>query len=242
MPAINNPRRYLLIAIAISVLAVSGCLCALILTVRSTVAVIPAEIQATRTELASQIAALRDDSLGEIDEQANRLRVTAVNQLTVIRKDALAEAEAYRGTVETQLSGARVDLRSVISLPTIQALVAPLEGIRADLEPVLANAAAIEAHADEGVAVLARRDALPAQLLGLIAASKVTAGETAQTMKAIRDATPQFITTGQITNDQVAGVVTDIHTLTTKFTKPLTMKQKIWEGFKATAILIAHVI
>jgi len=223
-------KRYLPAAAAVSILAVSGCLCALILTVRSTVAAVPPQITAARADLTAQMNALRRDGLAEIEVQGKAFRRTGVNQLAVIRKDALAEIDATRSGLLQRAD--HVTDRVDDQLSTLNDRVAP----------VLANAASIEAHADEGVAILARRDALPAQVLGLIAASKVTAGETAQTMKALRDAAPQFIATGAVTNTQIAGVVTDLHTLTTKFTRPLTLKQKIWEGFKATALLLGHLI
>ena len=59
------------------------------------------------------------------------------------------------------------------------------------------------------------------QLLGLVAASKVTAGETAQTMRDVRSAVPSFITQGQrisanvdTATAQFSGVATNLNRLT----------------------------
>jgi len=226
---ISPLKPYLLMAIAICVVAVSGCLCALLLTLRATVADIPAQIQATRSALVDQIATLRISTLADIDAQAKTMRSTAVNQLTVIRKDALAEAEAYRTMADRQLTATRADLRLSVDA-SIAKLVGPIEGVRFDLHPVLANAAAFEVHADKALV-----DLHP-QMLGLIAASKVTAGETAQTMRTVRDAAPRFAATSEVTNEQIAGVATDLHKLADKFTGPMTLKQKIWEGIKVGAM------
>ncbi len=66
-----------------------------------------------------------------------------------------------------------------------------LSAVRSDLAPLLDEAAGTAAAAR-----LTIRDLRP-QLLGLVAASKVTAGETATTMREIQRATPQAIASFQ---------------------------------------------
>jgi hypothetical protein len=51
------------------------------------------------------------------------------------------------------------------------------------LKPTFDNAAAITAQVRDSSAILLRLDALPAQLLGLTDAAKVTLGQTAETMR-----------------------------------------------------------
>jgi hypothetical protein len=51
------------------------------------------------------------------------------------------------------------------------------------LKPTFDNAAAITAQVRDASAILLRHDALPAQLLGLTDAAKVTLGQTAETMR-----------------------------------------------------------
>lgn len=87
------------------------------------------------------------------------------------------------------------DRRLGDTLARVDTALDTIEALRQDLQPTLANAQAITDHANEASAVLFRRDALPAQLLGLTAAAKVTLGQTATAMRDIQRATPQMLTT-----------------------------------------------
>jgi len=57
-----------------------------------------------------------------------------------------------------------------------------LSKLREDVQPSI-----------QGVNLLMQRNALPAEILGTLGAAKVTAGETAQTMKSVRDAMPTIL-------------------------------------------------
>jgi hypothetical protein len=125
-------KSYLLAAIAVSVLALTGATCSLLLTVQAAVKALP-------VELARQGDLLRVQSLAEIDLQATALQKSANAQLTVIRKDTVAQAAAFAGIADRQLTGARSDLKQTVA-ESVKTVVAPLEGLRSDLQPVLANA------------------------------------------------------------------------------------------------------
>jgi hypothetical protein len=89
------------------------------------------------------------------------------------------------------------------------------EGLRHDLQPVLAAVQSTLHDTDRTV------NDLHPQLLGLVAASKVTAGETAQTMRDFRFAVPSFIAQGNtiaanvnVATSQFSGVATNLNRLT----------------------------
>jgi ABC-type transporter Mla subunit MlaD len=85
------------------------------------------------------------------------------------------------------------DRRVGDTLGRVDAALATASALHDDLKPTLENAAAITAQAKDASSILFRRDALPAQLLGLTAAAKVTLGQTAETMRDIQRATPEIV-------------------------------------------------
>ena len=135
---------------------------------------ISGELAATRTALLTEIDAARADVSG---------------QIAATRKDVLAEADG-------QLSAVRdvADQRLGDALARVDRALGTVDALRQDLQPTLANVKALTDHANEASAILLRRDALPAQLLGVTAAAKVTLGQTAETMRDIQRATPEIVT------------------------------------------------
>jgi hypothetical protein len=197
-------KNFAQFALAISLLAVSLCLCDAIVAVKIAVASVP-----------DQLAELRTATLGEIDEQANG-----------IRKDVMGQASSAIAIAERQLTGLRAELKQTVN-ESLAAAIAPIDGIRSDLQPALRNAASITAHVDEASAILLRRDALPAQTLGLIAASKVTAGEMAQTMRTFRDAAPQLVASSEKVAASSASIAESVDKEAKLLTAPRTLRQKI---------------
>jgi len=80
------------------------------------------------------------------------------------------------------------------------------------------------------------------QALGLIAAAKVTAGETAQAARRIDGALPQFLITWDRLGTHSAGIAQDAHTFTSKFVAPRTFRQKFWDGIKTGAYVAGRVL
>jgi hypothetical protein len=118
----------------------------------------------------------------------------------------MAEAGAIRETADRRVGD---------TLARADAALQTVEEARRDLQPVLAAAQGTLHEADRTVT-----DLHP-QLLGLVAASKVTAGETAQTMRDFRNAVPSFITQGQRISANVdtatlqfSGVASNLNRLT----------------------------
>ncbi len=170
---------------SLAALAITACLlvrCATH-TIRSLPAVMSAEIAATRAEIMRQIEAARIEALVTVDRQATALQARSFQQIAEIRNVA--------------------DRRIGDTLTRVDRALLTIEGLRGDLQPALTNVREISTHANEASAILFRRDALPAQLLGLTAAAKVTLGQTATTMRAIQEATPQMLATVQQVGDNI---------------------------------------
>ena len=167
----------------------------LVRTATAAVSALPGEVMATRTALLDEVREARMDVLTRSERQ-----------MAGLRKDVLAEAGAIRETADRRVGD---------SLERVDAALETAAGIRGDLAPVLVAAQTTLHDTDRTVA-----DLHP-QLLGLVAASKVTAGETAQTMRDFRGAVPSFIAQGQritanvgTATSEFSGVATNLNRLT----------------------------
>ena len=147
-------------------------------------------IQGARADLVGQVEAARGDLAG---------------QVAAVRADLFRQVDALRVDT-TKLANRALDAtdrRTGDALARVDAALVEVEELRADLKPTLDNTAAITAQAKDASAILLRRDALPAQILGLTAAAKVTLGQSAEAMRDIQRATPGFIATWQQIADHV---------------------------------------
>jgi len=171
------------------------CTVELVRATTATVSALPAEIGTTRAALVDEVRAARKD----VVERSER-------QVAQLRRDVMAQAGEAREMADRRLGDA---------LAKADAVLGTAEEIRQDLRPVLADAQGTLREANRTVA-----DLHP-QLLGLAAASKVTAGETAQTMRDFRSAVPSFIAQGQrisanvdTATSEFSGVATNLNRLT----------------------------
>lgn len=164
-----------------------------------------------RGELAHQVEAARADVLARAERQIDAAQVRILELADRRLRDTL-------GIVDRRLGDSldRVDTITTAAVGTANGIVELAGDVREQLRPALGNMTSITAHADEASAVLFRRDALPAQLLGVAAAAKVTLGETAQTMRTVRDAAPLFVAQGQ----QLVGNSTAVAANINRLTKP----------------------
>jgi hypothetical protein len=232
-------------------LALTICTCWLLLTVRETVARVPSEIAAFAEGLSAQVVELRTDAFAEIDLQALNLETDATTQLSGIRREALGEFADVRKTADRQLTGLRTDL-----VASVKTAVLPIEGIRTDLQPVLANAASLTESSTHLVDTYA---VLPAQLAtefrpswlalqpeitcrqldgsgyGGCWHSRITGlmGEAVKVGGVFTQHFPSMVSS-------VDGIGVDVHTATHKFVAPTSTKAKIWEGFRSMALIASH--
>jgi predicted phage tail protein len=171
------------------------CAIELVRTTTATVSALPGQVMETRRELLDAVRAARTDVLARSERQ-----------VAALRKDVMAEADEIRETADRRVGD---------TLARADAALESAAGLRRDLQPVLSTAQATLHDADRTVA-----DLHP-QLLGLVAASKVTAGETAQTMRDFRNAVPNFLAQGQritanvnTATSEFSGVATNLNRLT----------------------------
>jgi len=171
------------------------CTIELVRATTATVSALPDEVAATRSALVDEVRAARKDVL-----------VRSERQVAALRQDVMAEAGEIREMADRRMGD---------TLARADAALGTVDGLRYDLQPVLAAAQTTLHDAGRTVA-----DLHP-QLLGLVAASKVTAGETAQTMRDFRFAVPSFIAQGQrisanvdTATSQFSGVATNLNRLT----------------------------
>jgi len=171
------------------------CAIELVRAATAAVSVLPGEVAATRAALLDEVRKARQDVMARSERQ-----------VAALRQDVMAQADAVR---------AAADRRVGDSLSRVDAAIDIADSLRREIEPVLAAAQATLHDTDRTVA-----DLHP-QLLGLVAASKVTAGETAQTMRDFRGAVPDFIAQGQritanvdTATSEFSGVATNLNRLT----------------------------
>jgi len=172
-----------------------------------------------------------------LDREAGRLTAAATAEIDTTRREVLREVASLRRDTTRQLTDLRLtaDARIAAIAASADAQLSrtndTVAGFRADLGPTVQHVENITAHADDASAILLRRDALPAQVLGLTAAAKVTLGETAQTLRTVRDITaaegPSTARAIREAAQQSSGIATDIHTFTTAAVAPVPWYRKI---------------
>jgi methyl-accepting chemotaxis protein len=236
----NDPRKtaalWLMAILGACVLALTGSLIALILSVSRTVDMVPVEIEYTRAALIAETHKQAAAVLALVDRQARGIRWDATAQLSGIRADALGQLSHLSETADRQLTGTRKDLTD-----SIAAVIAPVNGLRTDLQPVLEN---ISLSTIQATALI--KDAQDSwddsydDVKGLLESTTYATTQVAQTAETIRAAAPEFIATTQESNRQLAGVAGDVHKLTTSLTAPVSLKAKIWNAIRGVALVASH--
>jgi methyl-accepting chemotaxis protein len=131
------------------------------------------------------------------------------------------------GDANKQLTGMRTDLSTNLqqSTATLQAVVRealePVNGIRADLKPVLANAAALTKDAQDSL------DDLYPDVRGLVESTDVAVTQTAQTMQTVREASPQIAAASVSVGKSAAVIADSAAQEAKKLTAPMTRRQKL---------------
>jgi len=186
----------------------------------------------------------------QIQREADKTRTATRQAIAENMRPVLGEVKAWRKDTNRQLD----DLRSMVDTHATDLAVRAdkqltrtndtVAALRNDIQPSLTHVEAITQHADEASAILFRRDALPAQMLGLTAAAKVTLGEAAQTMRTVRDTTaaegPATAKAIREATQQVSGIAADIHTFTTDAVAPVPWYKKVGRLLYSGAILGAN--
>ncbi|MBN9658619.1 MAG: hypothetical protein J0H49_10610 [Acidobacteria bacterium] len=174
----------------------------LVLSVRDIVDQAPMIVQ---TAVHAEVALLRADTRAEIAETRKALD----HQLTAIRVDGNRQMDLTRAAAVNQLDQlqARVDGQ----LGQANESIAKVAGLRDDIQPVIHDVNTLAGPIGRNT-------------LGLIAAAKVTAGETAKMSRQIQMATPELIASSKRIADNsdrttasTAGAMRNVQ----EFTRPL---------------------
>jgi len=188
-------RQVCVCALLVALTGLVACAIQLVRVATAEVSALPEEVNAARAAVLCEVQAARQDVL-----------VRSERQVSALRKEMLAEADQIR---------VNADQRAGDTLARVDAVLETVAGLRSDVKPLLETAQNTLHDADRTVT-----DLHP-QILGLVAASKVTAGETAQTMRSFRDAVPNFIAQGNAIAGNVntatmefSGVATNLNRIT----------------------------
>jgi hypothetical protein len=166
-----------------------------------------------RTE--RQLAETRAEALAAVEQAATR----AEKQIAALRSDLRAEIGITRvgllARVDT--AGARIDARTAeIQQQVVESM--------SRVTNTASSATLLLEDARRGVEVWTKLSpSLGANTLGLIAAAKVTAGETAETMREIREATPdllQSVRVSALASQQAAQSAAETSQHLAEITKP----------------------
>jgi methyl-accepting chemotaxis protein len=198
--------------VSLAAVAVLIELCLLIRTVDRVVGSLPGEIGGTRAVLVAQIAVTRADLLAEIDKQASAIRKDATAQVSALRTDTLALLDKRTGELLTMADSRATEATGALAR------------LEQDVVPIAADT-------DATVALLRP------QALGLLAAAKVTVGETAQTMRTVRDAAPELTRSAQRVGDSAAGIAADVQREADSIVRP----KHWWEKILGPVYIVARI-
>jgi hypothetical protein len=195
-------------------LAVTVCLCALVLSVRATFVSLPVQFDGFSRAVVAEVHGTRTDLSG--------ITVKADAQLTALRKDTLAEVREWRTAADRQLGDAiqRADARLKEGTDTVS-------GLREDLRPAIQHGASIAAQIDSAAPPFLDCEFNPDCAFNRFqGASKAFE----KTMQAIAAEAPKATKASAELTTQAAGIATDVHTFTTRFVAPKPWYRRVWSA------------
>lgn len=159
-----------------------------------------------------------------IDKHAGLLRRDLFGEVKALRSEVFPRVDAALGLVD-QVSASAVKIVDLRSKEAMQEVA----GLRSDLKPTLDNSAALVKDARESW------DDMYWDVKSMVESATVFTTSGARMADDARAALPRFLALGEemgkhfsgITED-VHGMTTDGHKITSKFTAPKTKKQKAW--------------
>jgi ABC-type transporter Mla subunit MlaD len=166
---------------------------------------IPAEMRATRAALVGEVEAARCD----LNSQLGSLAARSERQIAALRKDTLAEVDQIRQTA---------DRRTVDMLARADVALGTLEATRRDLEPTLANSAAISAQVNDALPLFLdcdhNADCMFNRYVGASKGIERAAMNFGQASADVRSVVPQMLATWNQIGVGVAGTAANLDRLT----------------------------
>jgi hypothetical protein len=166
-----------------------------------------------RQELGDQVTATRGELAGELRAASSG----ALQQVAAIRGDLRQESQAWRSMVDGRLVGAQ----------------GTLDGVRSDLKPALAGAAALEEDSR------ASWDDLYWDVKATVASATVATTSAAQASEAIRDAAPKVAASVTGVGESADAIGKDFRRVVDKHTGPHPWRDTVFDYLKMAA-LVAH--
>jgi hypothetical protein len=181
---------------ALTALAVSATL--LVRGATTAVAAVPVEIRELRGDLTGQVAAARRDLFSRSDRQ-----------VTALRRDVMAETERLRETADRRVGD---------TLARADAALATVDGVRRDLQPVLANSAAIASQVNGALPLYLDCDHNPDcvfnRYVGVSQGIERAARNFGEASQEFRGVLPGMLTTWDHIGANVSGTAGNIERLT----------------------------
>jgi hypothetical protein len=189
-------------------------------------------LRATTAQVQIELKAYRVALLNEMHEQAKGIRQDifsgAVPQvLAVVDKQLTGATDKVVATVDRQADKvvATVDRQTDKLIATVDRqsdkALARVDTFTATVKPTV-----------DGMNLMMRPNAVPAQVLGVLGATKVTMGAVAKTSITIEKATPALTDAAVKGGKELTAIAADGHKMADQLTKPKTFWGKAWEVVK----------
>lgn len=231
-----------------------GCTCAIVLTVKAwkvgtelSSALHDVGAAATGIGVAANLVAQTADQLPgkvipsvtqEVDDLGRLIVARADSQVTALRGDVMRTTKESFLVADARLQSIQNQVDR-----TVKESLTVANGLRADLQPVLSNSAALAKNVKSitGQVDYALPDFLDCEWNADCFFNRYQ-GSFKAFEKAMLQA-PVFVATMQRSNEQIAGIAVDLHDMTTQIDRrffhppPMNFKQKVWAGFKDVIFL-----
>ena len=187
---------------------------------RGAMAAVPAELRATRNDLLAAVTATRQDLSSQIATARWDVLDRADKQIAALRRDTLHEVAAIRTEVvgEVDQIRATADRRVGDTLARVDTAMATVEGVRADVKPLLDHAGSVAKQADDVAPLFLdcqfNQDCLFNRYVGASKGIERAAMNFGQMSLDFQVALPTGIKTWQDIGKNVAGITDNVNRLT----------------------------
>jgi hypothetical protein len=219
------------VSVSVAVLAVAGCLCAALLSLRADLVCLPDMLATFQGAALARVDRLRVTLDALPDRLVPPVLAATVGEVRHAADGVLAEARVFRGSAEAQTAAALsiVDRRSGEALAEVGAA-------RAALTPPVTAATALVADLN------ASWDDLYPDIRGSVASATVAITSTARASEAVRDAAPQVAASVVGIGQSSAAIAADVRREVDAATLPKHWWQKLFGPLYAAGRLAGAIL